>query len=341
MHVCAYEPKYDFFSQCTDVLQTSHAQEWEKEQQQLQRKPSKEQSVHESKRTTQEIRVGKSRAILKTSKRGGARSKKNRVKKSKSKKNVKFSIMGTNAAGLKAKKDSLMHNIKLFAFPSVITIQESKNRTSGTIKLENYQVFEKIRSGFGGGLLTAVSHNLEPVLIEAVNEESEILVVQCKIEQSNIRIINGYGPQEDESLAKRSAFWQSLEQEISAAKNSNCMILVQMDGNAKLGSEKISQDPNDMSDNGRLLWDMIDRESLVLLNSSILCTGAITRNRITKDGEEKSILDYVLTCERLAAFLESMHIDEDRNFPLTKYATTKGIQKIVKSDHNILHAKFA
>ena len=157
-------------------------------------------------------------------------------------------------------KDSLLENIKLFNFPSVITVQESKLRKSGTFKIENYQIFEKIRAGFGGGLLTAVDLNLEPVLIESANEESEILTVQCKIDLSSIRIINGYGPQEDDPIIKRFEFWQSLEQEIAASKNANCMTLIQMDGNAKLGKSIISQDPNDISENGRLLRDLIERE---------------------------------------------------------------------------------
>ena len=88
--------------------------------------------------------------------------------------------MGTNAAGQKAKKDSLMENIKLFS-PSVITIQETKFRKPGHLKLENYQTFEKIRTGFGGGLLTAVDKSLKPVLIQVENEDPEILVVQVKI----------------------------------------------------------------------------------------------------------------------------------------------------------------
>ena len=186
-----------------------------------------------------------------------------------------------------------------------------------------------------------MDHILEPVLIEAANEESEILVVQCRVEQSNVRIINGYGPQEDDPISKRLSFWQSMEQEILAAKNADCMILIQMDGNAKMGKNIISKDPNEMSDNGRLLNDLIERESLVLLNISSLCKGAITRNRVTKDADEKSILDYIITCERMAGFLEQMLIDEERNFCLTKYATTKGIKKIVKSDHNVLYAKFS
>ena len=249
--------------------------------------------------------------------------------------------MGTNAAGLKAKKDSLKENVQLFNFPSVITIQETKFRKSANFKLENYQIFEKLRPGYGGGLLTAIDKSLNPVLIQPINEDIEILVVQCSIGKMNIRVINGYGPQEDDQLNKRLTFWQTLEQEINSAKNLNCMTLIQMDGNAKLGKTIIKQDPHSISENGKLLKDLIERESLVLLNSSQLCMGAITRQRVTKNNEEKSIIDYILVCEKLAQFFSLMFIDEERSFPLTKYATTKGVKKMIESDHNLLYAKFA
>ena len=257
-------------------------------------------------------------------------------RKNKSSKLLKFSILGTNAAGLKAKKDSLKANIKLFDYPSVITVQETKYRKCANFKLENYQIFEKLRPGFGEGLLTAINKSLDPVLIRAVNDDIEILVVQCNIEQVNIRVINGYGPQEDEPSNKKLSFWQTLEEEINAAKNANCMTLIQMDGNAKLGKNIIKQDPHDITENGKLLQDLIERE-----NSSELCKGAITRHRVTKHKEEKSILDFILVCEKLAEFFTLMFVDEERNFPLTKYASTKGGRKIIESDHNILIAKFS
>ena len=113
-----------------------------------------------------------------------------------------------------------------------------------------------------------------------------------------------------------------------------------MDANAKLGNMIIRQDPNEISQNGRLLLNIIERESLVLLNTSQQCRGVITRHRVTKENEEKSALDYMLTCDQLATFLEEMLIDEERNFTLTKYATMKGIRKIVKCDHNGMYGKF-
>ena len=94
-------------------------------------------------------------------------------------------------------------------------------------------------------------------------------------------------------------------------------------------------------DNGRLLLDLIERENLILANSSPLCKGAITRHRVSQKNVEKSILDYILVCEKLGQFLDFMEIDEKRDFPLTKYASKKGNRKIVKSDHNTLYGRFS
>ena len=46
-------------------------------------------------------------------------------------------------------------------------------------------------------------------------------------------------------------------------------------------------------------------------------------------------------CDRLAPFLNNMMIDDKRKYPLTKFASTKGRKKIIKSDHNTLFAKFS
>ena len=79
---------------------------------------------------------------------------------------------------------------------------------------------------------------------------------------------------------------------------------------------------------------------MVLLNSSERFEGAITRQRVTRNKVERSIIDFIFVCEKLAVFFEQMFIDEERNFPLTKYASIKGVKKMIESDHNILYAKF-
>ena len=84
-------------------------------------------------------------------------------KKSKTKNQVKMNILGSNAAGLLNKKESFFRNISLFN-PGVYLVQESKVPRKGKVKHSDYVMFERVRKvGGGGGLLTAVHKNLNPV----------------------------------------------------------------------------------------------------------------------------------------------------------------------------------
>ena len=197
-------------------------------------------------------------------------------------------------------------------------------------QLNNYQVFQKNRNGTGGGLLTAVYPSLNPILISTQNEEAELLTVQVVVNKRKIRLINGYGPQEDDHSQNKLNFWMGLDQEVLSAISESCMVLIQMDANAKVGREIISSDPNNVTDgNGRQMLDLIERHGLKLLNSDRMCKGAITRCRVTKKCTELAILDYIIVCQELYEFFQQMFIDEERSYTLTKFATTKGNQKKV------------
>jgi hypothetical protein len=66
----------------------------------------------------------------------------------------------------------------------------------GKIKVENYDIFENLRGhAEGGGLLTMVHENFEPVLIsrtESLKMLENILVVEANLGQSRIRYIIAY-----------------------------------------------------------------------------------------------------------------------------------------------------
>ena len=195
----------------------------------------------------------------------------------------------------------------------------------------------------GGGLLTAIKDNLNPVLVYLGDDEDELIVVQVNVVSLNIRIFNGYGPQESSNegnLQVKLNFWQSFEKEIIAAKDENCEIIIELDANAKVGKEVITGDPNNQSANGKILMDIIKRQNLILLNSSDICQGKITRQRSTVIGDEISILDYIIVSEGLHNNILEVIIDEERSHVLTKYASTTGKQKKSESDHNILFIKF-
>ena len=113
-----------------------------------------------------------------------------------------------------------------------------------------------------------------------------------------------------------------------------------MDANAKVGKDVIVGDPQDTSDNGRLLLDLVDRQNLKILNASEKCSGTVTRKRVTVDRVEESVIDFLITCEVLAEYLEEMIVDDKREYVLTKFASSKGHRKKVESDHNVLYGKF-
>ena len=118
---------------------------------------------------------GKKSAILRNKTRRG------RWRKYKGVGQLKLSLFGNNSNGLKAKMKSLRAAITIFDKPSCITIQETKLRQANFVKLDGYTVFEKQRVGLGGGLLTAIAEDLDPVLVSDGGEENEILVVQAKL----------------------------------------------------------------------------------------------------------------------------------------------------------------
>ena len=192
----------------------------------------------------------------------------------------------------------------------------------------------------GGGLLTAVEEGLSPVLICSGSNEAEILVVQIVVGKYKIRVINGYGPQENENKEKVYLFWQQFEKEIINAKIENCLILAELDANAKLGTEFLKNDPNPISDNGKILLDIIERQQLVCLNKHKWCEGSITRHRNTINGAEKSIIDFVIVCDQLLPYFQRMVIDEKRENILTKFSSLKGTRVKSESDHNPIFAQF-
>ena len=256
-------------------------------------------------------------------------------------KEICFSILGTNSAGLNPKRESFYNLINKFK-PSVISLQETKLTRSGLIKVLGYQIFENVRKNKkGGGLLTAADDDLNPVLISTGSDENEILTIQADLGENKLRIINAYGPQEDEDRQRVLSFWQEIETEVINARDNNCLLIVQLDANAKVGNKVIKNDPNQMSDNGQIMFDIIQRQNLDIANASDVCLGTITRERVAGDKTEKSVIDYLIICEKMKTFLNKMIIDEDRVYVLDRYIKTRNGKKRITSDHNVILGTFS
>ena len=212
----------------------------------------------------------------------------------------------------------------------------------GSLKIPGYQIFECTRpeSKSGGGLLTAALNNLDPLLITK-DKETEILVIQVNVNGNNIRIINGYGCQEDDDQCEILNFWQRLEEEIIEAKNEQCAIVIELDANAKLGGKQIKGDPNMLSNNGKIMSSILERQNLFVGNKLSNGKGVITRKRTLVDGTvEESVIDYILLCDKMVEFVEDVIIDENIDYVLKHLHKHKKSDKIITSDHNMLYCRF-
>ena len=181
---------------------------------------------------------------------------------------------------------------------------------------------------------------LQPVLVSEYSDEFELIVVEIEAANLNLRVITGYGPQETWHENHRVPFYIALEKEIMSAELEGRQIIIAMDANAKLGQRYIPNDPKNISRNGKLLGDIIDRHALFVVNGSPDKTsGLITREMTTINGVEKSVIDFVIVSNTLEEHIDSMHIDDKRVHVLTKNQKTNSRSNIIKSDHNIIETK--
>ena len=178
-----------------------------------------------------------------------------------------------------------------------------------------------------------VKPGLDPVFISEGDDQVEVLVVQIRVKDLHVRVINAYGPQECDSQERKSLFWARLHTKVADAVEANCAVFLQMDGNLHCGEDIIKGDPNSINTNGKLLCSFLDNNPYIsLLNSLDRCQGKITRRRKKGKKVEESILDFALVCEKLLPFCERMIIDEEKKYPLTSFLN----RKVTHSDHSTI-----
>ena len=253
------------------------------------------------------------------------------------KKDKTLKLFSTNAAGLKNGKVKSLKKEVINTKSNVITVQETHFSQKGRFQMQGMVIFEAIRKKKGGGTMLAIHEDFKPKLIEEYNEEFELLVVA---KNQQIRLITGYGPQENLEEEKRMEFFVTLETEIERAELAGKSVIIEMDANSKLGAQYVKNDPHAMSPNGSILAEIIERHSLHVANGSEKCQGTITRKRITKQRIEQSVIDFVLYSHDLKEHFVAMHIDEARKHVLTMIRKTKRGFKVKESDHNVLVTEF-
>ena len=244
-------------------------------------------------------------------------------------------FLGVNSAGLRSKL-STFHKVINDLKPSVFFIQETKLKEEGHVKIDDYVIFEKLRSTKknGGGLAIGAKPEFNPIWVKEGDEDVETLSINIFVKNLKIRCCTGYGPQEGDIKEKKELFWEYLDNEVIEAKNAGSGLIIQMDGNLWAGSEIIRNDPRPQNSNGRLFKQFLDRNSnLTVVNNLNLCEGLITRARICNGKSEKSVLDFFIVCSLVLPFVKKMVVDEEKRHVLTNYEHVRHGGKANDSDH--------
>ena len=247
-------------------------------------------------------------------------------------------IFSANCAGCENKTQSLIDYINHIG-AGIITLQETHFKRKGKLnkKLGDFELFEAIRKKQKGGTLIAAHKSLNPILTEEYSDEFELLVIEVNIGGDEIRVMTGYGPQENWKLEERMYFFRSLEEEIAKAKFNDKKVYIQFDANSKLGPDVIKGDPHTESENGKILNAIRRKNALVVMNSiQNKCNGLITRRRVTKKVNEESIIEFVLVCEGMEEIISEVLIDEEKKYVPTRYTKTKNGFNKKESDHNTI-----
>ena len=249
-------------------------------------------------------------------------------------------IFSTNAASvINGKRESLKSEV-LCTKSNVITLQETLAKKKGNIQIPNVIVFKAIRTKKGGGTLIAAHEDLNPILISEYSDEFELLVVEVETKKNSIRIISGYGPQENWEEEKRLPFFLALEIEIEKTELAGKSIVIEIDANSNLGPDYIPSDPHKMSPNGFLLSGIIKRHALFVANGSEKSQGTITRRRVTQGRTEESIIDIVMFSHDMNPHFKSLKVDEEKCHVLKSIRKTKRGIKVKESDHHVLETEF-
>ena len=260
-------------------------------------------------------------------KRGGKKFRKN--------KSASFSIFSNNVAGLKNKAESLKSVIRELNI-AVFTIQETHFSKKGKFLMNDFDVFEAIRTREKGGTLIGVHKSLNPHQIAEYNDEFELLSVEFTVGSKNVVIISGHGPQESWPENARTPFFIALEKEVARAELMGRDVIIQMDSNSKLGSEFITGDPHKQTQNGNILAGVLDRHGLIVANGiSGKTEGLITRRRVTVDNVEESIIDHLIFSQGLVDDFDKLVVDEDGSHSLENHFVGG-----IGSDHNPLISTF-
>ena len=240
---------------------------------------------------------------------GKRKTQKRRYKKIREKL-TKFTVLYSNIRHLKTKTNSLERIVEEEK-PTVIILVETKLGEEEDYKIEGYDEKPMNRNENGGGILIFVRNEIKHITVIVKKEEEgvEALWITINNGRNNIRIGAVYAPQESRTpVGKLKIMYKKLREQIKEAKTKNQHILMIGDFNCKVG-KYLKNNKEEVTSGGKMLLNMIKDTEMELVNKTNTCKGLWTR----VEGNQKSVLDYVIMNKDDLDLVEEMTIDEERS----------------------------
>jgi hypothetical protein len=252
----------------------------------------------------------------------------NRNKKhTKDKQERKLNLLYCNINGIRGKMKSLKE-VTDAEETDIVLMTETKSKPP---ILEGYTWYDLQRGqGKGGGVAIAVKDDINKYTTEVqVKEDQEQEIIWISIDFPKCKKIAVgcyYGPQENTNREAIAHQYSQLKGQIMTLKKQGGVVLTG-DFNAKLGFKR-RNGQQQQSRNGMLLEDIMKECNMkaISLDSE---TGLWTRvNRHNQS--ERSVIDYIMTCNEISEKTENIEIDEK--------GTRRLRSKTTETDHNTITA---
>ncbi|MEL6646065.1 MAG: endonuclease/exonuclease/phosphatase family protein, partial [Pseudomonadota bacterium] len=156
----------------------------------------------------------------------------------------------------------------------------------------------------GGGLMILYKETDDVKLEKRESNSKDILEVFGKIKSTVLRVIIIYMDcgNNQEAKVRNRRIAEELENKLESRREEPTIIVG--DFNAHLGYLGYQEE----NENGKRINELINRQGLTLINIDEKCSGVYTWQR----GEQKSVIDFVLTNENACNIIKKMHIDEEK-----------------------------
>ena len=245
--------------------------------------------------------------------------------------------MMNNIRGYKTKENVIKRIIEE-ENPVIIGLVETKLNKDDQVTIPGYITAPVSRDEEGGGVLIAYKQCLKKITVitkEYKENNAEMIWIRINNNKIKIRIGLIYMPQESRTkVDKLQMIYKAMKEQIKEAMDNGESVVVCGDMNCKVGTIIQGNNPT-ISKGGRLLMKLADETNLKMVNAEEVCEGLWTR----EEGEEKSILDYVMVFQRDIQAVNSMQIDNNKN--ITPYSTQINNNETQRtySDHHMISVK--